>query len=72
MAVSLCRECEVVLWRRHEACPRCRARRPDLRGRAAVHASPASAARVVRRVALGAATAPAALAADDVLRRLVG
>jgi hypothetical protein len=29
--VHLCRECEVVLWRRHHACPSCRAQTPAAR-----------------------------------------
>ena len=68
-AVTLCRECEVVLWRRHDACPCCLARRPAARVRTAASASPA---RLVRHALSVAATGPAALAADHVLRRLVG
>lgn len=29
--MQLCRECEAVLWRRHEACPSCRAQSPTAR-----------------------------------------
>jgi hypothetical protein len=29
--VHLCRECEVVLWRQHQACPACRAQSPAAR-----------------------------------------
>ena len=29
--VHLCRECDALLWHRHECCPSCRARRPHAR-----------------------------------------
>jgi hypothetical protein len=68
-AVSLCRECEVVLWRGHETCPCCSARRPAVRVRVASRPSPA---RSVLGALCLATTAPAAVAADALLRRLVG
>ena len=60
--MQLCRECDKVLWQRHECCPSCRARSPHAR---TVLTLPGTAGRHVRLAAAVAVSAPVALAAVD-------
>jgi hypothetical protein len=70
--VRLCRECDVVLWRAHESCPRCGARRPRLPVRKHGPGRDGQARRVALTVAGAACAVPASLAADEVLRQVLG
>lgn len=67
--MHLCRECEALLWRRHESCPTCRAQSPAA---GAVTELVRRAPRLDVLAVVLAASAPLALvAADEALRRLL-
>ena len=61
--MGMCRECDVVLWRRREVCPSCRARCPGAR------VGPARPA--VRHTGVVVAVAAAAPVASTIADRLL-
>lgn len=60
--MQLCRECDALLWHRHECCPQCRARSPHAR---TVMTLPGTTGRHARLAVAVAVSAPVALAAVD-------
>ena len=60
--MDLCRECDAVLWHRHESCPSCRAHSPHARTSTML---PGTSARHGRLAVVVAVAAPVALAVVD-------
>ena len=67
--MGLCRECDVVLWRRREICPACSARSPRARVGTAVTGAPVRHTRLA--VAVAASALPSLLVVDRALRWLL-
>lgn len=68
--MPLCRECDVVLWRTHETCPSCSARRPALAVRTLAPRRGRHTAAVLTAGAL--LVLPALMAVDRLLLQLLG
>ncbi len=70
--VHLCRECEAVLWRRHQACPSCRAQAPAARtGTLLLRTRRTGAERLAVTVAVAVTAALALAVVDQMLHWLL-
>ena len=67
--MQLCRECDAVLWHRHESCPTCRAQSPHARVAAALPGARMRHGRLV--VAIAVATPVVLVVVDQALRWLL-